>query len=288
MISVLLEAIGVIFWLIGAQGRLLISRIAALLVFDLFRIRRKLVLRNLERAFGAHASLSVKKNIGRVSLSNFVLTSIEFFCARWIFKKFKFEFKNEEVIERALSQGRGLYAMVIHSGNFEMLAYAFSMRFGRIYAPVKPVGRGAVAQWVQRNRAAHGLFEVVNEDRAGKSRSGRLTDALKQNQTVGFMVDQRRKKGLLVPYFGELAWTNSGLFYLWKAQPAPIIPITIKRTGLWSQCIIIHDEFELLGVGDLKFKEFVLENTKRMNQRVEALVAANPEEYFWMHDRWKK
>jgi len=115
-----------------------------------------------------------------------------------------------------------------------------------------------------------------------------LTDALKQNQTVGFMVDQRRKKGLLVPYFGELAWTNSGLFYLWKAQPAPIIPITIKRTGLWSQCIIIHDEFELLGVGDLKFKEFVLENTKRMNQRVEALVAANPEEYFWMHDRWKK
>jgi lauroyl/myristoyl acyltransferase len=41
-------------------------------------------------------------------------------------------------------------------------------------------------------------------------------------------------------------------------------------------------------VGELKFREFVLENTKRMNQRVEALVAANPSEYFWMHDRWKK
>ncbi|MEY2987170.1 MAG: hypothetical protein RJB13_691 [Pseudomonadota bacterium] len=288
MISILLELIGMLFWFMGARGRLIFSRVIAFIAFDILRVRRGLILKNLERVFGAESSISVRTKVGRESLSNFILTTIEFFCAKWIFKNFKFEFKNEAIMERALSQGRGVYAMVIHSGNFELLAYAFSKRFRQVCAPVKPVGRGGMARWVQQNRAAHGLDEVVNEEGTDRSRSARLTDELKQNGIVGFMVDQRRKKGLLVPFFGELAWTNSGLFYLWKTHPAPVIPVTIQRTGLWTQRICIHDELELVGVGELKFKEFVLENTKMMNQRVEALVAGNPSEYFWMHDRWKK
>lgn len=288
MISLVLQSVGLFFWFLGARGRLLFSRVIAFVAFDVLRIRRELVLKNLERVFGADSSLALRKKIGRVSLTNFILTSIEFFCAKWIFPSFQFEYKNEEIMAKALSQGRGVYAMVVHSGNFEMLAYAVSKRFKPICAPVKPVGRGAMAQWVQRNRAVHGLFEVINEEGADKSRSSRLTDALKRNEIVGFMVDQRRKKGLLLPYFGELAWTNSGLFYLWKTHRAPIIPITIQRTGLWSQRIVFHDELDLAGVGELKFKEFVIENTKRMNQQVEAMVTSNPMEYFWMHDRWKK
>lgn len=284
----LLECIGLIFALIGAKGRLLASKTIAFLAFDILRIRRGLVLKNLERVFGADSSLAVRMQVARLSLAHFILTSIEFFGARWIFKKVQFDIKNAARMDEALQQGRGVYALVIHSGNFEMMAYAVSKRFRRISAPVKPVGRGAMARWVQRNRAAHGLFEVVNADETDKLRTGRLIAALKQNEIVGFMVDQRRKKGLLVPFFGELAWTNSGLFYLWKAHPAPIIPVTIQRTGLWSQQVTIHEELDPVGVGELKFKEFVLENTKKMNQRVETLVAANPNEYFWMHDRWKK
>lgn len=285
---ILLNAFGFIFALIGANGRLLLSRVVAFFVFDLLRIRRNLVMKNLERVFGADSSPLVRTRIARTSIVNFVLTSIEFFCARWIFKRQTFEFEHAETLDQAIAQGRGVYALVIHSGNFEMMAYAVSKRFRRVFAPVKPVGRGSVAQWVQRNRAAHGLVEIVQDETSEKSRTNRLIDALNQNEIVGFMVDQRRKKGLLVPFFGELAWTNSGLFYLWKAHPAPVVPVTIQRSGLWSHRVTVHQELDVCGVGELKFREFVLENTKRMNQRVEALVAANPSEYFWMHDRWKK
>lgn len=284
----LFNVIGFFFTLIGASGRLLLSRVVAFLVFDLLRVRRQLVMKNLERVFGSDSSRLVRTRIARTSVVNFVLTSIEFFCARWIFKRQTFEFQNAETLDQALAKGRGVYALVIHSGNFEMMAYAVSRRFRRVFAPVKPVGRGSLAQWVQHNRAEHGLVEIVQDDSSEKSRTGRLVEALNQNEIVGFMVDQRRKKGLLVPFFGELAWTNSGLFYLWKAHPAPVVPITIQRTGLRSHRVTVHHELDVFGVGELKFKEFVLENTKRMNQRVEALVAANPSEYFWMHDRWKK
>jgi KDO2-lipid IV(A) lauroyltransferase len=102
------------------------------------------------------------------------------------------------------------------------------------------------------------------------------------------MVDQRRARGVLVPFFSEPAWTNTGLFYLWKQRPAPIIPITIRRLGLNHHEIEFHEEFVVATNEPWSFDEFVLENTKRMNRCVEALILANPLEYFWMHDRWKK
>jgi KDO2-lipid IV(A) lauroyltransferase len=245
-------------------------------------------MQNLQRAFGAQSSEPALASLGRISLANFILTSLEFLGARRIFPRQNIEIEHPERMHQALSRGRGAYAMVVHSGNFEMMAYGFSREFGPIHAPVKSVGKGKMAAWVRRNRAENGMSEIVNEDGGLRSRSARIINAVKQNQVVGFMVDQRRSKGLLIPFFGELAWTNTGLFYLWKQFPAPIIPVTIKRAGLNHHVITIHEEFVVEISDNWKFDEFVLENSKKMNKCVEAIVAQNPQEYFWMHDRWKK
>jgi KDO2-lipid IV(A) lauroyltransferase len=288
MVSFVLDIIGFVLALCGARARLWFARILAFLVFDLFRIRRKMVMQNLQRVFGAQSSGHDLARLGRISLTNFILTSLEFFGARKIFPRQTIEIECPERMSEALGRGRGAYAMVIHSGNFEMMAFGFSRQFVPIHAPVKSVGKGKMAAWVRRNRAINGMQEIVNEGGSLRSRTARILDGLKKNQVVGFMVDQRRSKGVLIPFFGELAWTNAGLFYLWKQFPAPIIPVTIRRTGLDRHIITIHEEFLVQENENWKFDEFVLENCKIMNQRVEALVLQNPQEYFWMHDRWKK
>jgi KDO2-lipid IV(A) lauroyltransferase len=286
--SIVLDIIGFVIAFMGARLRLWIARLLACVVFDLLRVRRKLVMQNLQRAFGAQSSEPALASLGRISLANFILTSLEFLGARRIFPRQNIEIEHPERMHQALSRGRGAYAMVVHSGNFEMMAYGFSREFGPIHAPVKSVGKGKMAAWVRRNRAENGMSEIVNEDGGLRSRSARIINAVKQNQVVGFMVDQRRSKGLLIPFFGELAWTNTGLFYLWKQFTAPIIPVTIKRAGLNHHVITIHEEFVVEISDNWKFDEFVLENSKKMNKCVEAIVAQNPQEYFWMHDRWKK
>lgn len=288
MVILLLESFGFLMSLLGARGRAMVSWLLAVLVFDVFRVRRKLVMQNLTRAFGVDSRESVRVKVGRASVANFILTTIEFFCARRIFKKQKIEMKNPERMQAALDQKQGVYAMVIHSGNFEMMAYGVSSRFCKIHAPVKPVGKGHMAAWVKKMREHHGLLEISNEGMGQRSRTSRIFDGLRKFEMVGFMVDQRRSRGLLLPFFGELAWTNSGLFYLWKQHPAPIIPVTIRRRGINYHEIEIHEELKVLRNDQWTFEQFVLENTKKMNQCVEALISSNPAEYFWMHDRWKK
>jgi KDO2-lipid IV(A) lauroyltransferase len=288
MIFLLLEIIGLCFAALGARGRSWLSWALAFLAFDILRSRRKLVMQNLARAFGPETSVAVRSRVGRASVANFILTTLEFFAARWIFKQQKIDFVHAERLHEALSQKQGVYLMSIHCGNFEMMAYGLSQEFAHVHAPVKPVGKGQMALWVKRKRFAHGITEIANDSAEKKSRTTRIIEGLKKNEIVGFMVDQRRAKGILVPFFGDLAWTNSGLFYLWKQNPAPVIPVTIKRVGLNHHEISIHEEFVVENDENWKFDEFILRNTKKMNQCVEALVASNPQEYFWMHDRWRK
>jgi lauroyl/myristoyl acyltransferase len=64
--------------------------------------------------------------------------------------------------------------------------------------------------------------------------------------------------------------------------------VTIRRCGVNRHEIEFHDELIVLNEEQWSFEQFILENTKNMNQYVETLVSANPAEYFWMHDRWKK
>ena len=63
---------------------------------------------------------------------------------------------------------------------------------------------------------------------------------------------------------------------------------TIRRTGLSHHVVTIHQELTVLSDESWDNQTYIFENTKNMNRRVEELVLENPEEYFWMHNRWKK
>lgn len=283
-----LELLGLIMFSLGATGRLALSRILAFVAFDVAGLRKKMVLENLRRAYKDEKEMSQLRGFARVSLANFILTTLEFFCARRIFNKQTVDFKNAERMDEILKQRQGVYAMVIHAGNFELMAYGISRRFCLVHAPVKPIGKGSMAKWVKSQRAKNGVIEIIDDGTGQGSRTTRILAALRSGDMVGFMVDQRRKKGVLVPLFGEPAWTNSGLFYLWKQHPAPIVPMTIRRVGLNHHIVTVHEEFKVLLDDAWDNQTYILENTKNMNRRVEELVVENPEEYFWMHDRWKK
>lgn len=288
MVLVLAEIIGYLLAAMGPRGRSLLAWTLAIIAFDVFRFRRSLVMKNLARAFGDSADPLVCAKVGRASLANFILTTLEFFSAHRVFPDYQIEFKNPEKMRAALSRGQGVYLMAIHMGNFELMGTAIGKNFARVHAPVKPIGKGQLAQWVKRRREKNGIVEIVNQKGGGTSRTARLMEGLRQNEVVGFMVDQRRAKGLLLPFFGELAWTNTGLVFLWRQREAPILPITIARRGFNKAEVTFHDEFVIEQKPEWTNEQFVLENTKRMNAVVEQLIVANPKEYFWMHDRWKK
>lgn len=284
----LAESLGFILARLGARGRFLCAWVLGVLAFDVLRVRRTLIMTNLARAFGAQSSRIVRAQVGRASVVNLILTTLEFFAIRRIFTKQHIEWKNPEILHGALARGQGVYVMGVHTGNIELLGRVIATTFARLHVPVKPIGKGRLAQWVKERRSDNGVEELVNGRGQGRSRTRQMMDALNRNELVGFFVDQRRSRGSLVPFFGEPAWTNVGLILLWKQRKAPVIPVSIARRG-WNQIeVTIHEELVFDHDPAWSVEQYVQENAKKMNAMAERMILSNPKEYFWIHDRWKK
>lgn len=283
-ITLLLNFLSFCLNLLGHRGIYFVSTLLGILAFDILRIRRKIILKNLTIAFGETKSLEEKIKIGRKSTISFLQTALELFTAKKLFSKTNVIVHNEEYIQQLMAKNKGLYAICIHMGNWEYLCHIGSTKYAPIHVVVKPIGKGALAKWVENMRASIG-FSLI--DRKGKeSTTAQIFQALNKNEIIGFIVDQKRPRGELLPFFGKEASTNNSLAKLWMRQNAPVIPVVIKRTKLNTHEMTFFPEFEMINDKNKSIQENISENTRRINSIVEEMIKTNPEEYFWMHNRW--
>ncbi|KAB8033330.1 lysophospholipid acyltransferase family protein [Fluviispira multicolorata] len=270
--------------LIGFKGILVLSKIIGFISYDILRIRRTVILKNLTIAFQNEKSENELNKIGRLSTIHFIRTVLELLAANKLFKKTKVIFKNKPLVDEAFKKNEGIYAMCIHIGNWEYLCHINSIYFAPVHVVVKPIGKGTLAKWIENMRASIG-YRII--DRKGeKSSTTQIFNALEQKEVVGLIVDQKRPRGEILPFFGKDASTNNSLAKLWLKRNAPVIPVIIKRKAIDTQEIIYFPEFEMIENKEWTREQNITENTKRMNLMVEKMIKQNPEEYFWMHNRW--
>ena len=286
MVRALLQILAFFFAALGVRGLRLLAYALGILAFDVLRVRRKVVLQNLDYAFADSKTVAEKRRIGRLSYVNFLDTTLEFFASKRLYSKLKTSVRNRQYMEDALQKGQGVYNMIIHLGNFELMASAGAKYWTRVNAVTKPVGKGEFAAWVRERREENGHFEILPGGSQG-SRQKMIFDALRRKEIVGFMVDQRRSKGIRLPFFTKPALTNTSLFQLWRRQKAPIVPAIMHRTSLDSHEYLFFPEFEVHENSDWTDEQFLVENSLRMNAVVEEMIRVAPEEYFWLHKRWK-
>jgi len=284
IINGLLNILSFLLNILGHRGIYIISFLLGILSFDILRIRRKVILKNLSIAFGETKTQAEKLKIGRKSTISFLQTALELFTAKKLFEKTNIIVKNEDYIKNALAKNKGLYAICIHMGNWEYLCHVGSVKYAPIHVVVKAIGKGTLAKWVENMRASIG-FRLI--DRKGKeSTTSQIFQALNKKEIIGFIVDQKRPRGEMLPFFGKEASTNNSLAKLWMRQNAPIVPVCIKRIKLDAHEMTFFPEFEMIIDKEKTIQENITENTRRMNLIVEEMVKLNPEEYFWMHNRW--
>ena len=102
----------------------------------------------------------------------------------------------------------------------------------------------------------------------------------------GFYTDQRadRVKGLYVGFFGRNASTSAGLGVLARTHGVAVVPGSIRRTGYGAEIKIFPMiETPVTSDADADIKEV----TRRVNKFLEDRIRECPEEYFWVHDRWR-
>jgi Kdo2-lipid IVA lauroyltransferase/acyltransferase len=196
-------------------------------------------------------------------------------CAQDIDRIVKVE--GREHIDAALALGKGVILLTAHFTPMDM--------GGRILARVVPLNimyrpsKNAVLAWfLGRCRSRHGGTSIARDDIRA------LISALKNNGCVYYAPDQAyRKKGAeMVPLFGIPAASNTFTSRLAKMTGATVLPFFVERLpGTQGYLARVHPPF----------KDFPSESpaadTERFHQLIEAQVRNAPEQYLWIHRRFK-
>lgn len=190
------------------------------------------------------------------------------------------EFVGMEILEKFRKEGRGVILFTAHFTTLEICARMFSdkMDMGGLYRdPDNPV----VAWQMHRGRIDKMRPAVPVDDLRG------LIRALRKGHTIWYAPDQSKKgKGgtftSVLPFFGVPARTNTAMSRIAKITGAAVVPFFAQRLGDGSYRLEIFPELEGYPSDDED------QDAIRANLIIEENIRKAPEQYFWIHRRFKK
>lgn len=188
-----------------------------------------------------------------------------------------------EHFDHALEGGRGAMFATAHCGNWELLSARLPIGGVPLISAVRELDDPRLDQIVTTMRTRFGTQIVPRGPAAGRQ----LARALGRNQVVGLLIDQdiRDIPGVFVPFFGHPAWTPSGLATLAIRMRCPVVPGFIYRLPDGSHKALIHPPVMIPEEGSLEDRVQLL--TKNITEMIEEQVRSHPEQWVWMHRRWR-
>ncbi len=191
------------------------------------------------------------------------------------------EFTGLENLAPAMESGKGFFCLTAHLGNWEVMAAAYAARWP-LSVVARPMSNPAVDDLIRHRREASGL-KVIPDRRAVWS----IMRALERGEAVGVLLDQNAlvREGVFVDFMGRKASTNFGLAMLAMRTGVPVIPCAAYRVAPGRHRVVFHPALPCSLSGDRD--RDLRENTARYTAAIESMVSSRPEQWFWIHNRWK-
>jgi KDO2-lipid IV(A) lauroyltransferase len=192
------------------------------------------------------------------------------------------------LLREVLARGRGMIFVTGHLGNWEILARRVA-RSGIPNAVIaKRGGDEGMNRLAERFRAEGGVTTLWRED---ESTGRAIIRTLRGGKALGLLVDQDigGVQGVFVPFFGRLANTPRAAADLALRFGAPVVVATIHRRGPrpWDGHRLETVEIEY-DASPADREAEVARLTAACTAVLEAAIRRHPEEWVWMHERWKR
>lgn len=183
----------------------------------------------------------------------------------------------------AVAQGRGVILLTGHIGAWELSVYAHSIYGYPMSFLARRVDNPFVERLAETNRARFGNRSI---DKKGSLRE--VLKTLKTGGVVGILADlnSSREEGVFVDFFGHQACTTAGVATLALRTGAVVLPGYI----LWDEAKQIHRlcfEPPVPTINTGNPKDDVVVNTARYAKVLEAIIRRHPDQWLWIHRRWK-
>jgi KDO2-lipid IV(A) lauroyltransferase len=241
-----------------------LAELIAFLVYLVDRVHRRIGMRNLAIAFPERPLADRRRilrasflNLGRMAAELAHLPSLSADALRDMVR-----FEDEAWWAEAVTWERSTGVLVLsgHFGNWELLVYAHGMRGHPVHLVHRAIANPLVDRWLNDLRARAGT-RMIRKSRGAEG----VLRALHEHGLLVLPVDQNSTRGLgvFVDFFGVPASTNAGLARIALRADAPIVPVFIVREGRSAR-----HHVHVLPI-------------------LEEMVRRYPEQWLWMHKRWK-
>jgi KDO2-lipid IV(A) lauroyltransferase len=182
-----------------------------------------------------------------------------------------------ENFQNASAKGRGVLVATAHLGNWELSAFAHAWMTAPMHIVVRPLDNPRIDALVERYRALSGNHIIEKKDAARG-----ILKALKSGGAVGILIDQNNTldQGVFIDFFGQKACAGTAFAKLAHHSGAAVVP----GFALWSdeeQRYVLRFYPEIEMTGD------VAEDTQRIHSQLESVIREYPDQWLWIHRRWK-
>ena len=186
--------------------------------------------------------------------------------------------ENQEELEKIKLEKKPVIFISGHFNNFELMAMHIEKSNINLAAVYRPLNNKFLNPIMERIRKKYICKKQIKK---GISGTKELLKEFKNGTSIALMIDQRVSEGIKSDLFGKEALTTTIPAQFIKKFNAPVVPIYIERS--------IDDTFKLKIYESIKFSndETVNDITKNLNQILEKMIMANPDQWIWTHNRWK-
>ena len=266
---------------------LAVARAVAWVWYYLIPLRRRVAHANVKRALGTRLTPAAQRRVVRRCFANLCMYAVEGLRMPLLTRAL-----SEELVETIgmhhmdalLARGKGIVGVTAHLGNFDLLGTSQAVRGYPINAILKDIHWAPAQKLWDEVRTATGLKRI-----APRRSKEDVKAALARNEVVAFLVDQHMApfRSIVCTFFGQLASTSPAPVRFALETGAPMITaVTYRQDNGGHHIVIMEPEF-ILEMPYANQEANIRHNTERLNRKIEGWICDRPEQWLWLHKRWK-
>jgi len=247
---------------------------------------RRIVKRNLKFAYPEWADKEICRVSRRIfrnlGITIFEILQMAFFSKEDFLRNIRI--KGEEHLIDAIKGGKGVIIISAHLGNWEAASLFSPCYLGYpVTVVVRKIESGIINSWILKLRTRVGNSVIEKEGALPE-----MTQTLRHGKILALMIDQGTKisEGVELLFFGKKVTVTPAAAMLALRCKSPVLPVFCVREEDQKLTIIINPPVQLVRTKDLR--NDLKTNTQSMTDVIEKAVRKYPDQWLWLHKRWKR